>query len=155
MLKNNCIFAQNNNNLKKNKLKMEENTQQKGLFFQNLTRDFKKLKLDRAESVTEDAEIAYKRHIEDYCRNLRENLRKRENLMLELAPTTTYDATVVPADFDVNNFMKADEDLGVKSRELKIRLEIMLERYETLFGKFSDTELVNKVLPEWKSIYND
>ena len=134
---------------------MEENFSQKGLFFQNLTRDFKKLKLDRAESVTEDAEIAYKRHIEDYCRNLREIQRKVENLMLELAPTTTYDATVVPADFDVVNFMKTDEELGVKARELKIRLEVMLGRYEVLFGKYNDAELVAKVLPEWKSIYND
>ena len=131
---------------------MEENVN-KGLFYQNLTRDFKKLKADRAEAVTEDAEIAYKRHIEDYCRNLREINRKRENLMLELAPTTTYDATVVPADFDVNMFMSEDEKLGVKARDLKIRLEIMLERYESLFGRFTDKDLVSKVLPDWVSIY--
>lgn len=126
----------------------------KGLFYQNLTRDFKKLKADRAESVTEDAEIAYKRHIEDYCRDLREISRRRENLMLELAPTTTYDATVVPADFDVNKFMAEDEKLGIKSRELTIKLEIMLDRYEILFGEYTDKDLVNRVLPEWKSKYN-
>jgi len=126
-----------------------------GLFLANLTRDFKQLKRDRAESVTEDAEIAYKRHIEDLCRALRENKRKTENLMLELAPTTTYDATVVPANFDVNKFMEADEQLGIDTRNLSIRLEIMLGRYETLFGQFTDTELVNKVLPTWKSIYSD
>ncbi len=126
----------------------------KGLFYQNLTRDFKKLKADRAESVTEDAEIAYKRHIEDYCRDLREISRRRENLMLELAPTTTYDATVVPADFDVNKFMAEDEKLGIRSRELTIKLEIMLDRYETLFGEYTDKDLVNRVLPEWKSKYN-
>ena len=125
------------------------------LFLANLTRDFKQLKRDRAESVTEDAEIAYKRHIEDLCRALRENKRKTENLMLELAPTTTYDATVVPANFDVNKFMEADEQLGIDTRNLSIRLEIMLGRYETLFGQFTDTELVNKVLPTWKSIYTD
>ena len=126
----------------------------KGLFYQNLTRDFKKLKADRAESVTEDAEIAYKRHIEDYCRDLREISRRRENLMLELAPTTTYDATVVPADFDVNKFMAEDEKLGIRSRELTIKLEIMLDRYEILFGEYTDKDLVNRVLPEWKSKYN-
>ena len=126
----------------------------KGLFYQNNTRDFKKLKADRAESVTEDAEIAYKRHIEDYCRDLREISRRRENLMLELAPTTTYDATVVPADFDVNKFMAEDEKLGIRSRELTIKLEIMLDRYETLFGEYTDKDLVNRVLPEWKSKYN-
>ena len=125
------------------------------VFLANLTRDFKQLKRDRAESVTEDAEIAYKRHIEDLCRALRENKRKTENLMLELAPTTTYDATVVPANFDVNKFMEADEQLGIDTRNLSIRLEIMLGRYETLFGQFTDTELVNKVLPTWKSIYTD
>ena len=126
----------------------------KGLFYQNLTRDFKQLKADRAESVTEDAEIAYKRHIEDYCRDLREISRRRENLMLELAPTTTYDATVVPADFDVNKFMAEDEKLGIRSRELTIKLEIMLDRYEILFGEYTDKDLVNRVLPEWKSKYN-
>ena len=74
--------------------------------------------------------------------------------MLELAPTTTYDATVVPADFYVNKFMAEDEKLGIKSRELTIKLEIMLDRYEILFGEYTDKDLVNRVLPEWKSKYN-
>ena len=68
---------------------MSEEKVNQGLFLANLTRDFKQLKRDRAESVAEDAEIAYKRHIEDICRALRENKRKTENLMLELAPTTS------------------------------------------------------------------
>jgi hypothetical protein len=133
---------------------MSEEKVNQGLFLANLTRDFKQLKRDRAESVAEDAEIAYKRHIEDICRALRENKRKTENLMLELAPTTSFDATVVPANFDVNKFMEADEKLGLETRNLSIRLEIMLDRYETLFGEFTDTELVTKVLPTWKSKYN-
>ena len=132
---------------------MSEEKKTQGLFLANLTRDFKQLKRDRAESVAEDAEIAYKRHIEDICRALRENKRKTENLMLELAPTTSFDATVVPANFDVNKFMEADEKLGLDTRNLSIRLEIMLDRYETLFGEFTDTELVTKVLPTWKSRY--
>lgn len=132
---------------------MEENVN-KGLFYQNLTRDFKKLKADRAESVTEDAEIAYKRRIEDYCRDLREISRRRENLMLELAPTTTFDTSVVPADFNVNTFMTEDEKLGLRNRELLIKLEIMLERYETLFGEYTDKELVTRVMPTWVSKYN-
>ena len=127
----------------------------KGLFYENLTRDFKKLKADRAASVTEDAEIAYRRKIEDYCKKLRELSRKRENLMLELAPTTTYDATVVPADFSVERFMQEDENIGLEVRETKIRLEVMLDRYETLFGEFADKELIIKIMPNWVSRYNN
>lgn len=130
-------------------MKSAEDLQNNGHFLSNLTRDFKAIKRDRAESVSEDVEIAYKRRIEDLCRQHREYQRKIDNLMLEMAPSTTISNAVVPADFDPQEFLKMDEKYSIEARDTAIRLEQVLKRYEYLFGPFSDIDMIRRVLPNW------
>ena len=91
-------------------MKSADELKKNGHFLENLTRDFKSIKRDRAESVSEDVEIVYKRRIEDICRKHREYQRKIDNLMLEMAPSTSISNAVVPADFDPQEFLKMDEE---------------------------------------------
>ena len=50
-----------------------------GTFKTDLQRNFKQIKESRAESVSEDVEIIYKRKIEDLCHEIRNIERDREN----------------------------------------------------------------------------
>lgn len=122
-----------------------------GTFLKDLTLNFKALKEARALSVAEDTEICYKRKIEDLCREYNGMRRNRENLMLDLCPTTATSTSVVPADFKPELFLEKDVNIGIEARNIKIRLEILVNRYEELFGPFQDVEMITEVLPGWKS----
>lgn len=121
-----------------------------GVFKADLMRTFKQLKESRAESVTEDVEIAYKRAIEDLAHCIRNYDRDRENLILELSPTSAINGAVVPSDFKPQTFMDKDLEIGLNKRDAIIRLEIAIERYEYLFGEISDKSAIRKVLPNYK-----
>jgi hypothetical protein len=136
-------------------MKSADELKKNGHFLENLTRDFKSIKRDRAESVSEDVEIVYKRRIEDICRKHREYQRKIDNLMLEMAPSTTISNAVVPADFDPQEFLKMDEEYCMSARDCAIRLKQILKRYEYLFGTFGDMEMIHRVLPDWKCTTNN
>lgn len=125
-----------------------------GVFLSNLTKNFKQIKQDRAESVTEDVETEYRRHIEDLCKAVRDKDRALSNLFLSMAPTTAFENTVVPANFDANAFMMQEQKICLEKKALIETLEAMLDRYEYHFGAFGEKELVVKVLPTWKSKVN-
>lgn len=127
-------------------------TEKHGTFYKNLTKNFSQIKAERAESVTEDVEIEYRRYIEDICKKIRDADRGYQSLLLNLAPETSFKNTVVPPSFDAHAFMTEEEHLGIDRRNLIIRLEIMLSRYEYHFGAFPEPDTVKKVFPEWKSV---
>ena len=79
-----------------------------GTFKADLMRTFRQLKESRAESVSEDVEIVYKREIEDLCHKIRNYDRDRENLILDLSPINAGQGNVVPSDFDAKKFMEKD-----------------------------------------------
>lgn len=122
-----------------------------GTFKADLMRTFRQLKESRAESVSEDVEIVYKREIEDLCHKIRNYDRDRENLILDLSPINAGQGNVVPSDFDAKKFMEKDIEIGLNKRDALIKLQIATERYEYLFGKLADTAAVLKVMPDWKS----
>jgi hypothetical protein len=128
-----------------------ENKNLNGVFKTDLMRTFKQLKESRAESVSEDVEIIYKRRIEDLCHKIRNYDRDRENILLDLSPMNLTSGAVVPSDFDASAFMQKDIEIGLNKRDAIIELQIVLDRYEYLFGKLSDITAVLKVLPNWKS----
>lgn len=121
----------------------------KGAFKSDLMRSFKQLKEARAESVVEDAEILYKRKIEDLCKNLRQYERDREDMILELSPSSVGSSTVVPLDFRIDVLLEKDIELGKKKREDEIILEIVLDRYQRMFGPVENQDMIKKVLPNW------
>lgn len=102
-----------------------------GAFFDSLNRNNKKIKRDRAIAITEDAQLLYKREIEDMEMQLKRLIRERDN-MLDLSPTTA-DSLVLASDFDGKNFVSKDLQIGLNIRNLEIKLDIGKRRYNLLF----------------------
>lgn len=103
----------------------------RGAFVDSLKRNNKKIREDRAIAIAEEAELIYKRAVEDLAIKIKMIRRERE-AMLDLSPTNA-DSLVLASDFDGNAFVNKDVELGIKIRELEIKREIASERYKTLF----------------------
>lgn len=103
----------------------------KGAFIESLKRNNRKIRDDRAAVIVEDTELTYKREIEDMELKIKKLTRERDN-MLDLSPTTA-DSLVLASDFDSKQFVEKDIEIGVKIRELEIKLEIANLRYNKLF----------------------
>lgn len=129
---------------------MAELENKHGVFKADLMKTFKQLKESRAESVAEDVEIIYKRQIEDLCHQIRNYDRDRENLILDLSPSSAFSGNVVPSDFKPADFLAKDVEIGLNKRDAVIKLEIVIERYQYLFGEIQDKSAILKVLPDYK-----
>lgn len=103
----------------------------KGSFVTSLRRNNKQIRDDRALSIAEDAEMLFKRKVEDCATNLKRLKRDREN-MLDLGGNETT-KIISPSDFDAIRFVDKDLELGLKIREEEIKLEILSRRYNELF----------------------
>ncbi len=104
----------------------------KGAFVDSLVRTASQIRKDRAETLAEDAEVAYRRHIEDMRAELKRLQRNRRN-SLDLSPTDV-NSLVAGKDFDGEAFATADIKAGLLIRNLKVKIEIAEERYAFLFG---------------------
>lgn len=114
-------------------METEENTEEVlgGAFVDSLKRSNKSIKDDRATAIGEDAEMAFKRCVEDLSMDVKRKKREREN-MLDLSPTNAM-SLMVANDFDEAKFVDEDIKLGVEIRLLEIKLDIAQERYNYLF----------------------
>lgn len=118
---------------------MEDNTalsaasaEPQGAFFDSLKRNNKQIRNDRATAIAEDTELVYKRKIEDLEINIRKMRREQEN-MLDLSPTTTQ-SLILASDFNCDEYVEKEIELGIKIRNTEITLEIARQRYQYLFG---------------------
>lgn len=111
---------------------MEEVLKPKGAFIESLVRNNKQIRADRAEAIGEDAQLIYKREIEDLTVDIRKMERDQEN-MLDLSPDNAMSLKLA-SDFDAKDYVAKDLELGVKIRNAKIKLEIAQKRYTYLFG---------------------
>lgn len=102
-----------------------------GAFAKVLRRKNGEIISDRAVALTEDAELIYKRTIEDLQMKLKKAIRERDS-MLDLSPKDAQ-SLILAKDFDANGFVEQDIVLGVKIRDLKIKIQIATERYNHLF----------------------
>ena len=102
-----------------------------GTFVASLKRSNSKIKDDRATAIAETTELKYRRAVEDIDIKIKDMKRDREN-MLDLSPTTT-DSLIMASDFNAEQFIQKDIDLGVKIRNAEITLEIAKKQYEYLF----------------------
>lgn len=103
-----------------------------GKFFELLRRNNSKIREDRALAISEDAEVRFRRTVEDIEADLKTTRRDRDS-MLDLSPTHA-DSLVLASDFNSQSFVDKDLNLGVAIRQLEIKLEIARERYAELFG---------------------
>ena len=110
----------------------EEKDAVQGAFIDSLKRNNKQIRADRADAIGEDAEIVYKRTVEDLELSIKKMKREQEN-MLDLSPTHA-DSLVLASDFDSAQYVSKDIDLGVKIRNAEIKIEIAQKRYSYLFG---------------------
>ena len=53
--------------------------------------------------------------------------------MLDLSPTSA-DSLILASDFDSNDYVSKDIELGVKIRNTEIKLDIAKKRFEFLFS---------------------
>ena len=104
-----------------------------GAFLDSLKRNNAKIRADRAASIAEDADLMYRREAEDLALMVRKLKREQEN-MLDLSPTDA-DSLVLATDFNSKEYVNKDIELGIKIRNLEIKLEIAKDRYRFLFGK--------------------
>ena len=102
-----------------------------GAFLASLKRNNKKIRDDRATAISEDAQVLYRRTVEDLEIKISRMKRDREN-MLDLSPTHA-DSLVLASEFDANAYVAKDVELGVSIRNAEIRLEIARKQYEHLF----------------------
>ncbi len=103
-----------------------------GVFIQSLKRNNTQIKADRATAISEDAEMSYKRMVEDLKMELKRLHRERAN-MLDLSPTNTQ-SLMLANDFDARKFSEKDLEIGVKIRNLEIKIEVAETRYNELFS---------------------
>ncbi len=105
----------------------------KGAFVESLKRNNKKIREDRAITIAEDTMLKYKRKVEDLRMEIKGFKRSRD-LMLDLSPDTG-DSLKLAINYDADTFVNDDIDLGVKIRQIEIKLEIAVAQYEKLFGE--------------------
>lgn len=103
----------------------------KGAFAASLERNNKQIRKDRAIAIAEDAELIYKREIEDLEKEIRTISRERES-MLDLSPSNAQ-SLVLAADFNAKEWVTKHLELGVKLRNLRIKLNVARESYNYLF----------------------
>lgn len=120
----------------------DEVTVTKGAFVDSLVRTATQIRKDRAETLADDAETAYRRSIEDMRTQLKRLQKQRRN-SLDLSPTDI-NSLVAGKDFDGEAFAAADIKAGIAIRNLKLKIEIAEERYAYLFG---DGEAAEKKAP--------
>ena len=103
-----------------------------GAFVESLKRSNKEIKSDRATAIAEDAQLKYKRAVEDLQVDIRSMKRQLEN-MLDLSPDNVFSLKLAN-DFDAEGYVRAEMELGLKIRNSEIKLDIASKRYRYLFG---------------------
>lgn len=106
--------------------------QEQGAFLGSLKRNNKQIRDDRATAIGEDTQLVYKRKIEDLELRIKKMLREQEN-MLDLSPTNAQ-SLVLASEFNSDQYVDKDIELGSRIRNDGITLEIAKARYKYLFG---------------------
>lgn len=104
-----------------------------GAFVASLKRNNKQIRADRAESIEEDAHMAYRRQVEDLERDITRLKRTQDN-MLDMSPENAQ-SLMLGKDFDATSFIAQDAKLGLDIRNKTIELEIAQQRFTHLFGE--------------------
>jgi hypothetical protein len=102
-----------------------------GAFLVSLKRNNKQIRDDRATAIAEDAQVLYRRTVEDLEIKINRMKRDREN-MLDLSPTHA-DSLMIASDFNAEAYVAKDVELGVNIRNAEIKLDIAKKQYEHLF----------------------
>lgn len=73
---------------------------------------------------------------------------------MDLLPNNTT-STVIGSKFDPITFTERDIEIALKIRNIKIQLELAIQRYEVLFGEKYVLEDVKQYLPNYVSLIKE
>ena len=122
-----------------------------GILGASLKQTYKQIKESRIEAMLEDAEIKYRREIEDVCAKIRRCDRDMEDAILDILPANAGQG-INPSAFDADRLKNTRISTLIIRRENSVKLGILVNDYETLFGRYADLEKVRPyLLAEWKS----
>ena len=125
-----------------------------GILGSTLKQTFKQIKESRIDAMLEDTEMKYRRQIEDVCARIRQCDRDLEDAILDMLPANVGQG-IIPSQFDAERLMSTRVNTLIARREQAVRLGILVDDYETLFGQYPDMNKVTTyLLPEWKSNIN-
>ncbi len=125
-----------------------------GILGSTLKQTFKQIKESRIDAMLEDTEMKYRRQIEDVCARIRQCDRDLEDAILDMLPANAGQG-IIPSQFDAERLMSTRVNTLIARREQAVRLGILVDDYETLFGQYPDMNKVTTyLLPEWKSNIN-
>jgi hypothetical protein len=116
-----------------------------GILGPTLKQTYKQIKDSRIEAMLEDAELKYRRDIEDECAKVRQCDRDMEDAILDILPSNAGQG-ISPSQFDADKLMTTRINTLFIKREQSIKLGIMLSDYETLFGAYPDIDKVKPYL---------
>lgn len=105
-----------------------------GEFGPMLKRNNKQLRDDRGEVIIAQTRKKYRRQIEDLYDELDQLNVDRANMM-DINPSSTQ-TIINPSDFDSDRFVSGDIEIGLKKRNVEIKLEVALQGYTKMFGTF-------------------
>lgn len=105
---------------------------QNGAFLDSLKRNNKQIREDRAQAIAEDAQLVFRRKLEDLELAVKKMKREQEN-MLDMSPANAQ-SLVLASDFDADDYVSKELDLSIKIRNTSIKLEEGKKRYNYLFG---------------------
>lgn len=103
-----------------------------GAFLESLKRNNKQIREDRAQAIAEDAQLVFRRKLEDLELSIKKMKREQEN-MLDMSPTNSQ-SLVLASDFSAEDYVAKELDLSIKIRNTTIKLEEGQNRYNYLFG---------------------
>jgi hypothetical protein len=111
---------------------------EKGAFIKSLERNNVQIKEQRANAITTETKLLFKRVIEDLEIEIKKEEIEREN-MLDMSSADAQ-SLIVANEFDAERYIKKDLKSGIKIRNNKLKLEMAKERYNYLFGEIDGTE---------------
>lgn len=118
---------------------IEEITGKGGALWASLSRNIKQIKEGRALSILEDAELAYKRKIEDMAQTLK-RLNRNVEASLDMSPENV--TTLKMMDFNPETFIEDDAKAAYEIRNISIQLNECKKRYNALFGHIYEVEVL-------------
>ena len=128
-----------------------EEKKTKGILGSTLKQTFKQIKESRIDAMLEDSELKYRRQIEDVSAKIRQCNRDMEDSILDILPNNAGQG-ISPSAFDADKLMNTRVSTLIARREHQVKLGILVNDYETLFGDYPDLEKVKPyLLAEWKS----
>ncbi len=105
--------------------------EKQGKFGKLLMRSNTKLREDRGAQIVKATPPTHGRRIED-LQEILDNLKVDQDNMLDINPSNTQ-TIINPSDFESESFVDKDIEIGIKIRNIQIKLNVAQGRYNALF----------------------